>query len=86
MDMATRLPSMTDQQLSTMRGNAERLGEGGNSKQKTEAARLLPLIQAEIDERKARAPAPVKAVRKPRKKPEPAKKKAAAVAEDGDED
>ena len=69
MDVATRLPSMTDQQLATMLGNAERLGEAGTNKQKGEAARLLPLIQAEIDDRKARAPAPVKAVRRSKKAP-----------------
>ena len=57
MDMATKLPSMTDQQLTTMLGNAERLGHAGTNKQKTEAARLMPLIQAEIDDRRARAPA-----------------------------
>jgi hypothetical protein len=68
MDVATKLPTMTDQQLATMLGNAERLGQAGTNKQKGEAARLAPLIQAEIDERKARAPAPVKAVRRSRKK------------------
>jgi hypothetical protein len=67
MDMATKLPSLTDQQLSTMLGNAERLGHAGTNKQKGEAARMMPLIQAELDERKARAPAPVKAVRRSRK-------------------
>jgi hypothetical protein len=67
MDMATQLPSLTEKQLSTMLGNAERLGLAGNKKQKGEAARLMPLIQAEIDDRKARAPVKVKAVRRPRK-------------------
>ena len=67
MDMATRLPSLTEQQLATMLGNAERLNLAGTKKQKGEAARLMPLIQAEIDERKARAPAPVKAVRRAKK-------------------
>ena len=64
MDMATQLPSLTEKQLSTMLGNAERLGLAGNKKQKIEATRLLPLIQAEIDERKARAPVKVKPVRR----------------------
>ena len=67
MDMATKLPSMTDLQLTTMLGNAERLGHAGSNKQKGEAARLMPLIQAELDDRKARAPAPIKAVRRSRK-------------------
>ena len=69
MDVATQLPSMTEKQLSTMLGNAERLGIAGNKKQKLEATRLMPLIQAEIDERKARAPVKVKAVRRSRKAP-----------------
>jgi hypothetical protein len=60
MNIADRLPSMTDQQLAIMRGNAARLGATGTNKQKGEAARLLPLIEAEIDGRKARAPAPAK--------------------------
>ena len=77
MDVASRLPSMTDQQLATMLGNAERLGLAGTNKQKGEAARLMPLIQAEIEERKARAPAPVKAIRRS-KKTEPTTKKARA--------
>ena len=67
MDMATRLPSFTEQQLATMMGNAERLNLAGSKKQKVEAARLMPLIQAEIDERKARAPVKAKAIRRPRK-------------------
>ena len=68
MDIAQKVPSLTDQQLAIMRANAERLGELGTRKQQGEAARLLPVIQAEIDERKARAPAPAKkAVRRPRK-------------------
>jgi hypothetical protein len=75
MDMATRLTSLTDQQLATMLGNAERLGVSGTNKQKGEAARLLPLIQAEIDERKARAPQkPARAARKTASAP--ARKKA----------
>ena len=67
MDIAEKVPSLTDQQLAVMRANAERLGQVGTHKQQGEAARLLPLIQAEIDERKARAPAKPKAVRRPRK-------------------
>ena len=81
MDMATRLPSLTDQQLATMLGNAERLGQSGSNKQKSEATRLIPLIQAEIEERRARAPEkPARRPRKaaPAKKAEPAKKKARA--------
>ena len=67
MDIAERLPSLTDQQLAIMRANAERLAERGTNKQKAESARLLPLIDAEMADRKARAPAPAKVVRRSRK-------------------
>jgi len=67
MDIATRLPSLSDQQLATMLGNAERLGQAGTNKQKGEAARLMPLIQAELDERRARAPEKRKPVRRTKK-------------------
>lgn len=67
MDMAEKIPSMTDQQLAIMLGNAERLGQAGNKKQKGQVAHLMPLIQAEIDDRRARAPIPIKAVRRSRK-------------------
>jgi len=67
MDIATRLPTLSDQQLATMLGNAERLGQAGTNKQKGEAARLLPLIQAELEERKARMPVKAKPVRRTKK-------------------
>jgi hypothetical protein len=67
MDIAERLPTLTDQQLTVMRSNAERLGRAGTNKQQGEAKRLLPLIQAEIDGRKARAPAPAKPARRTKK-------------------
>jgi hypothetical protein len=67
MDIAEKLPTMTDKQLATLLSNAERLGENGTNKQQGEAARLLPLIHAEIEGRKARAPAPAKAVRRSKK-------------------
>ena len=67
MDIAERLPSLTDQQLAIMRANAERLAEEGTNKQQAESARMLTLIEAEIADRKARAPAPVQAVRRSRK-------------------
>jgi hypothetical protein len=77
MDMAEKLPSMTDQQLAIMRGNAERLGQVGTNKQRGEAARLLPLILAEIDGRKARVPTPAKP---PRRSAKATAKAAAATA------
>jgi len=47
--------------------NAERLGENGTNKQQGEAARLLPLIHAEIEGRKARAAPPAKPARRSKK-------------------
>ena len=52
-----RIPSMTDQELSRLHDNALRLKDTGAIAQRNEAERLLPLIDAELAERKARAPA-----------------------------
>ena len=67
MDMAERLPSLSEKDLRTLRGNAERLGRTGTSKQQTEATRLLPLIEAELEDRKSREPPRARKTRTPRK-------------------
>ncbi|MBY0565353.1 MAG: hypothetical protein K2P58_14380 [Hyphomonadaceae bacterium] len=51
-----RLGSYTDRELATLRANAERLAEQGSVKQKAEAEKLLPLLDAELADRKAKAP------------------------------
>jgi hypothetical protein len=57
-----RIAGYSDKELATLRENARRLAESGSAKQKTEAERLMPLVDAELAERKARAP--VRAARK----------------------
>jgi hypothetical protein len=52
MDMAERLPSLTSEDLASLRSNAERLGRTGTPRQQEEADRLLPLIEAEVKGRK----------------------------------
>ena len=56
MTMADLIPTMHDADLTSLRANAERLEATGTDKQKRDAAELLPLISAEIAERKAKAP------------------------------
>ncbi len=68
MTIDEKLPSLTDKELTTLRSNAQRLGASGTPKQQAEASRLLPLISAELDGRKARAPEPMKALRRTAKK------------------
>ncbi len=59
-----RIAGYTDKELATLRENVERLALTGSAMQKAEAARLMPLIDAELSERKSRAPA-----KAPRKAP-----------------
>ncbi|MGE0046732.1 MAG: hypothetical protein AB7J28_02370 [Hyphomonadaceae bacterium] len=79
MSIDERIPTLNDAELTTLKANAERLLETGSPKQKNEAERLLPLIQSEQAERKAKAPP--KAVKAPAKRaPAKSKKKTAAAA------
>ncbi len=64
MDMAERLPAMTDTDLKSLLVNARRLGDSGAAKQQDAANALVPLIEAEMADRKAKLPV---AEKKPRK-------------------
>ena len=64
MTIEERLPGLSDKELLTLQGNAERLARAGAPKQQSDAERLLPLIEAEQAERRRNRPAPVKAVAK----------------------
>lgn len=57
-----RIAGYSDKELARLRENATRLAQSGSVQQKAEAERLMPLVDAELAERKARAPA--KAARK----------------------
>jgi hypothetical protein len=56
MDLADRLPTMTDKDLVVLLANAERLGRTGTGRRKEDATRLCPLIIAEQEARKAAKP------------------------------
>ncbi len=60
MSIDERIPSLSDKELASLKDNAARLGLSGSVRQKSESERLTPLIDAELAERKARAPAPRK--------------------------
>ena len=61
MSIDERIPALSDKELASLKDNAARLALSGSVRQKSESERLTPLIDAELAERKARAPAPRKA-------------------------
>lgn len=67
MAVADLLPTMAAPDLVTLRANAERWQAGSVPKQQAAAADLLPLIDAEMADRAAKAPPP--APKAPRKAP-----------------
>ena len=63
MDLLTKLPEMSDDALANLRNNAKRLQHSGTAAQRSDAAALLPAVEAEIG---ARRLAKVKATRSAR--------------------
>lgn len=57
-----RITEFSDKELAALHENIVRLAQSGSAKQQAEAARLMPLVDAELAARKARAP--VKPARK----------------------
>jgi hypothetical protein len=85
MDMLTKLPDMSDDALANLRSNAKRLQQSGTPAQKSNAAALLPAVEAEIGARRlAKVRVTRSAAAKPRtkapRKARPAKSEAAADA------
>ena len=68
MDLLTKLPEMSDDALANLRTNAKRLQHSGTPAQRTDAAALLPAVEAEIG---ARRLAKVKATRSAPRKDRP---------------
>jgi hypothetical protein len=65
MDWLSKLPEMSDDALANLRSNAERLQHSGTAAQRSDAAALLPAVEAEIGARRlAKVRAPRKTVRK----------------------
>jgi len=88
-----RVPQMSDDELRVLHANATRLVESGPARQKMAAEKLLPILDVELAERRARAPAPrvkaaVKKAAAPKKaaakKKAPARKTRAARASGSD--
>ena len=52
MDMLTKLPEMSDDALANLRSNAKRLQQSGTPPRRTNAAALLPAVEAEIGARR----------------------------------
>jgi hypothetical protein len=52
-----RIAGFSDKELKALHENVLRLAQTGTTAQRTEAERLMPLVDAELAERKARAPA-----------------------------
>ena len=52
MDLLTKLPEMSDDALGNLRTNARRLRETGTPSQRSEAATLLPAVEAELGARR----------------------------------
>ena len=80
MSIADRLPDLADEQLVNLRANTTRLSSAGTERQRAEAETLLPLLDAEIADRKSKLPPPKTSVRKPRAAAAGAVKKPAAKA------
>lgn len=52
MDLMTKLPEMSDDALTNLRTNAKRLQEAGTPSQRSDAATLLPAVEAELGARR----------------------------------
>jgi hypothetical protein len=83
MDLLAKLPEMSDDALANLRSNAKRLQQSGTPAQRSDAAALLPAVEAEIGARRlAKLKAPKSVVAKARtgeaRTARPTKRKAAA--------
>jgi hypothetical protein len=71
MSIDDAIPAMSDKDLDALHANAQRLITSGEGRRQMEANRVMPLIEGELDKRRANAPPP-----KPRKTAKTAKKAA----------
>ncbi len=69
-DLRARVPTMTDDALATLQTNARRMLNAGNTAQRTAATDLLPVIETELADRKAKklAAQPARASKRKTKK------------------
>jgi len=75
MDLRERVPHLSDVELATLNVNAQRLVVAGSALQRAAATDLLPVIEAELSDRRAK-----KLAATPPKTPRVMKKKPAAKA------
>jgi hypothetical protein len=83
MFVESNMPGLSDKEIENLRANASRLSLTGKPEQKSEAARLLPIVSAEIERRTAErlaAAAAKRAARPKLKRPAPTSKAAASKA------
>ncbi|WP_158046180.1 hypothetical protein [Skermanella pratensis] len=80
MDLAAKLPDMTDSALDTLNGNASRLIQSGTTAQKKAATALMPALEQELASRRLAKQAAKKASDAAR--PTPVRKRAKAKAAD----
>lgn len=84
MTIEDRIPALTDKELDNLHGNAVRLSASGTAAQKAEATRLLPIIDAAVEDRRVARTAELaerKKVRQVTMAEARAKKKASRKAE-----
>jgi hypothetical protein len=67
-DLRSRVPDMADDALATLQVNAKKMLASGNAAQKAMAGDLLPVIEAEIADRKAKKAAATPARKPPTRK------------------
>lgn len=69
--LIARVPTLSDPELASLNANAQRLKDSGNAQQRVAAAAVLPVIEAEIADRRAKklAAMPAKAARAKKKAP-----------------
>ena len=77
MDLLAKLPEMSDDALANLRTNARRLQQSGTPAQRSDAAALLPAVEAEIG---ARRLAKLKETRSAVRKDRPSTSRAAGSA------
>jgi hypothetical protein len=53
-DLRARVPAMTDDALATLQANARRMLDTGNAAQRNAATDLIPVIEGEIADRRAK--------------------------------
>ena len=63
-----RIPDYSDKELGSLHDNVRRLALSGSTAQRAEAERLMPLIDAELAARKAKAPVRAPPARKTAKR------------------